>query len=755
MFRKINSIKNLGTFTDFSWQNDCEPFKRYNFIYGWNYSGKTTLSRLFRCLELKKLHQDYPNLQFNIQTDNGDITQKDIVNNNLLIRVFNEEFIEENFKWNDENHKINPVLILGKESIELNQKLIENENARKLKEEEKEKIKQELNTLNKQLVQSLTDKASEIRKLLNITNQREFDKSRLEAEINKIKDKYQSSILSDDEVQKKLVIYRNQRTYETISEISFDLKLNDLRNQVNQILGKKITAQQIIQKLKDNPALNKWVREGIDLHKNETKCQFCGNDLPPDLFERLNKHFSKEFDQLMQEIDTLEQEIKKNKNIIEKIQLPDKARLYEEIQDEYENARKDLQSKIKEILSQYDLFLNKLENKKQKPFDSLESSQNDNLKNEFINNLNKINNIIKKNNEKIQGLEEEKRNIKEELLNHYSASAIDKLYYFNKKREIETKDEEFKGIENEIQIIEQDIYKIKAQIEKSNIGAEKINKYLKDFFSDDHLKLNPLDDGNYQIYRNDTIAKNLSTGEKNIISLIYFITKLEENDFKIDDSIIFIDDPVSSLDSNHTFKVYGFLSEKILNCKQLFITTHNFEFLNLLKDIVKSDPEGTTHRQTKNDKENYYLIKRVLSNNGKVTIIENLPNVLRKFKSEYNYLFSILKQFNESQDKANFELLYILPNIVRRFLEAYLFQKYPDGKKFKDKCKKFFNDTPLNEKITLLKLIDEYSHEENPEHALKFPDINEVETCVKFILETLKNKDKEHYDSLCESFNKK
>ncbi|ACI20480.1 AAA family ATPase [Thermodesulfovibrio yellowstonii] len=117
MFKKIENIKNLGTYSGFSWNSQfCEVFKRYNFIYGWNYSGKTTLSRLFHCLEIKKTHPDYPHLQFTIETNNGKITERDIENNNLSIRVFNEEFVEDNFKWNDENHRVNPVLILGKES---------------------------------------------------------------------------------------------------------------------------------------------------------------------------------------------------------------------------------------------------------------------------------------------------------------------------------------------------------------------------------------------------------------------------------------------------------------------------------------------------------------------------------------------------------------------------------------------------------------------------------------------------------------
>ena len=48
-------------------------------------------------------------------------------------------------------------------------------------------------------------------------------------------------------------------------------------------------------------------------------------------------------------------------------------------------------------------------------------------------------------------------------------------------------------------------------------------------------------------------------------------------------------------------------------------------------------------------------------------------------------------------------------------------------------------------------MIDEYSHEENPEHSQKFPDIKEIEDCINNILEIIHNKDEEHYNALCES----
>ena len=47
MIKKIESIKNLAVFDDeYNQDKELLDFKKYNLIYGWNSSGKTTLSKI-------------------------------------------------------------------------------------------------------------------------------------------------------------------------------------------------------------------------------------------------------------------------------------------------------------------------------------------------------------------------------------------------------------------------------------------------------------------------------------------------------------------------------------------------------------------------------------------------------------------------------------------------------------------------------------------------------------------------------------
>ena len=46
----MSRLRGCGVFRNFGWPTDLPEFGRHNLIYGWNGTGKTTLSRLFRDL---------------------------------------------------------------------------------------------------------------------------------------------------------------------------------------------------------------------------------------------------------------------------------------------------------------------------------------------------------------------------------------------------------------------------------------------------------------------------------------------------------------------------------------------------------------------------------------------------------------------------------------------------------------------------------------------------------------------------------
>lgn len=78
MINKIESIRDFGIYKSFSWNSatGLKNFNHKNLIYGWNYSGKTTLSRIFSSLRDKKMHGSYDRSFFKINTTAGDFRFK-------------------------------------------------------------------------------------------------------------------------------------------------------------------------------------------------------------------------------------------------------------------------------------------------------------------------------------------------------------------------------------------------------------------------------------------------------------------------------------------------------------------------------------------------------------------------------------------------------------------------------------------------------------------------------------------------------
>src|SRR5688572_26475250 len=94
---KFKQIKNLAVFQNFDWDstlkdegNNIVTFKPINIFYGRNYSGKTTLSRIIRSLEVGIISDKYENPEFSVSIQGEpDVTQLNLNGHSKAIRVFN------------------------------------------------------------------------------------------------------------------------------------------------------------------------------------------------------------------------------------------------------------------------------------------------------------------------------------------------------------------------------------------------------------------------------------------------------------------------------------------------------------------------------------------------------------------------------------------------------------------------------------------------------------------------------------------
>ena len=111
---RIARLRHPGVLRDFTWASDLATFGRYNLIYGWNGSGKTTISKMFRALETRTLPAN-GDVAFSIS--GSDVRSSDFGGATLPVRVFNRDFVSESI-FPVRGGEVPPILVVGKESVE-------------------------------------------------------------------------------------------------------------------------------------------------------------------------------------------------------------------------------------------------------------------------------------------------------------------------------------------------------------------------------------------------------------------------------------------------------------------------------------------------------------------------------------------------------------------------------------------------------------------------------------------------------------
>lgn len=117
--------------------------------------------------------------------------------------------------------------------------------------------------------------------------------------------------------------------------------------------------------------------------------------------------------------------------------------------------------------------------------------------------------------------------------------------------------------------------------------------------------------------QNISREKGLSTGEKKIISLVFFLLETEKKDSKL----IVLDDPISSYDDNRRSAVFSLIN-KHLKGKTILILSHDMLFAKLA---------------IMGDKRKFHI--------GKVSYFENFknPNIYNVEKDDFNNLSTFIK----------------------------------------------------------------------------------------------------------------
>ena len=151
----------------------------------------------------------------------------------------------------------------------------------------------------------------------------------------------------------------------------------------------------------------------------------------------------------------------------------------------------------------------------------------------------------------------------------------------------------------------------------------------------------------------------LSDGEKTALAFAYFLSKFEnerDTEEKRKESVVVIDDLVSSLDENRLYSTAHLIRDNFKTARQLIVLSHNFLFLK----FFNSSYGGKTNC--------------LLINGDKLT---ELPEELKNFESPYFYMLKSVMEFAEEINTDSYQnAKKYLPNYIRRVLETFLSFKF-------------------------------------------------------------------------------
>lgn len=375
MIKKIGTIKHFAVFENYDWDlsstdKNGRPlkFEKINILYGRNYSGKTTLSRIFRSLETGQLPENYDDPQYELIDENGNkIDQNNLADFSSPVRVFNEDFIKSNLKFLiDPTGEIAPFAILGNtngtlvdEIKELTKEIGSSEepktglhkavdDANNALDSANQALSEAESDLKSKLSKKATDKSIGIKYKSDRFGDVNYTIAKIRSDIETIyQNEYQGPSTAD--IANCEAILRDT-VHEPITNIRFQHQYSTYKDEAVSLLEKEIGTSNKIQRLIHDTALNLWVKRGVEIADNASICPFCGNPITDEFWSELHAHFDEESRKLENDIGGLIEQIRKeiNKGAINDASI--KLQLYSEYIGKYEVAKKIVRRKTIGIL---------------------------------------------------------------------------------------------------------------------------------------------------------------------------------------------------------------------------------------------------------------------------------------------------------------------------------------------------------------------------------------------------------------------
>lgn len=700
MITRLGNANAEGVFKDFIWPEGLNDFSKYNIIYGWNGTGKTSFSRLFSCVE------NNGGVSCVFDSLDGKIvsTEKDVSKCCYDIKVFNSDFVKK-FVYKSSG-TLNPIYYFGKDSVAQIKELERIDNIIEGLDNDYEKcgtLKSECENEKERLAR---ESASRVRRKISDVDGR-YKNYNIKLSRERLAQFYSSKSaprrLYESELRHVLDgmndSYKNR--LETIHYNS--LKQNVLAEEIITLM-KESAVSNIVNTLTSDGEVSSWIESGVALHarRSVSRCLYCGQLMPKSRIAELEGVFSNSFAGLKNKVVSALARIENMKRDLD-FDLVDKNSLYSQLASKYDEFFVSIyrcKRAVAEFLDEIIDILNQKKNTLFAPLDrSLKVSDVD-VFDSLLLALSSYNEIIAAHNVISDKFKENIKELKLAYEDHCLAEVWDD---YVKNCENYKFYEEFYDA---VLFSRKNMKLLRSSIESEMIDTSAalidINNDLENYLGHNDIQFELVGRNGYRLIREGRHAKMLSEGELMAVSFVFFLRSLSDKDVKREKTIVVIDDPVSSMDSSALYGAFGYMKSSVDKVHQLFIMTHNFPFLNEIKKWF--------HGLEDDDTFGYYMMMcESIDGLRRVKIVEMDP-LIKCYNTDYHYLYKLVKDAADS-DLGELSRFYFMPNVARRLLEAFLEFKFPNAKNLTQRIHLMKGNE--QEKIRILRFVHKFSHNDS------------------------------------------
>lgn len=786
MLKSISRIKNLAVFKDFEWDStvldaDGRPvfLKLLNIIYGRNYSGKTTLSRIIRSLKTGSISDRYGSPEYTVTLSDGtSVTHASPTDHALEVRVFNEDFVQDHLRvFNNDDESIAAFAVLGEDNAEIVEELAKKEaelgseytpgslraqesECRKSLERARLKHSNNQDTLDG----LLTYKAREIKHNTRYADAN-YTIRKIRPDITAVTDDSYSKPSDETIAAYEATLLETQKGEVAVCAEP-KLGWGTIVSVATELFGRTVKPTDPIQELLDDVILQKWVESGREHHEGKrSRCGFCGGVLPEGLWDKLDRHFSEESKTLQEQLEALVESIDTELDGVPSLLTVDPDDFY----SKFAGDAQSLKDKVTDTRNRYTAALTSIRQAAQKRladiFSSVSMPDTEELADTFQSLWDEYDDLRKKTNIYTTSLSSEHSKSRTALRLNEVSLYLAGIKYKTKCDQIKASEAEVESnavLQAEAQrMVEKAsavIADLKSKMRDERNGAEKVNEYLNHYFGHPSLRLEAIPDDDddagdiqyrFEIQRDGVRAFHLSEGERGLLAFCYFMGRLEDVNTSGTKPIIWIDDPVSSLDENHVFFIYSLIQSHIVEKDifgQLIVSTHSLTFLKYLKRLNRA--AGLER--------SYYVVER----SDDTSRIKQMPKHLKLFATEFHYLFECIYRCAKADDhdEASADAFYSFGNNVRKFLEMYLYFRFPNAENEQDRgfrgpkrLHRFLGDDSVSAALAE-RVENEYSHLNGLfERGVMPVDIPAMKRMAQLVLDKINEHDSEQYKALLQS----